>query len=132
MNKVIIMGRMANDPELRTTQNGISVTSFTVAVDRPKLSKDEERKTDWIDVVAWRSTAEFVCKYFHKGDPIVVNGTLQSRNWEDKECNKRKNIEVQADGVEFVPRTKETEKSEKPKENDEFMAVDDEDLPFDI
>lgn len=132
MNKVIIMGRMANDPELRTTQNGISVTSFTVAVDRPKLSKDEERKTDWIDVVAWRSTAEFVCKYFHKGDPIVVNGTLQSRNWEDKEGNKRKNIEVQADGVEFVPRTKETEKSEKPKENDEFMAVDDEDLPFDI
>lgn len=132
MNKVVLMGRMAADPELRTTQSGISVTSFTVAVDRPKLSKDEERKTDWIDIVAWRSTAEFVCKYFHKGDPIVVNGTLQSRNWEDKEGNKRKNIEVQADGVEFVPRTKETEKAEKPKENDEFMAVDDEDLPFDI
>lgn len=132
MNKVVLMGRMAADPELRTTQSGISVTGFTLAVDRPYVKKGEDRQTDWIDIVAWRQNAEFVCKYFHKGDPIVVNGTLQSRNWEDKEGNKRKNIEVQADGVEFVPRTKETEKAEKPKENDEFMAVDDEDLPFDI
>lgn len=131
MNKVIIMGRMANDPELRTTQNGISVTSFTIAVDRPKL-KDREQETDWIDVVAWRQTAEFVCKYFGKGSPIIVSGTLQSRNWEDKAGQKRKAIEVLADGVEFVPKTKETEKAEKPKENDDFMAVDDEDLPFDI
>lgn len=131
MNKVIIMGRMAADPELRTTQSGISVTSFTVAVDRPKL-KDNEQETDWIDVVAWRHTAEFVCRYFGKGSPIIVSGTLQSRNWEDKAGQKRKAIEVLADGVEFVPKTKETDKAEKPKENDEFMAVDDEDLPFDI
>lgn len=129
MNKVMIMGRMANDPELRTTQSGISVTSFTVAVERPPV-KDKERETDWIDVVAWRGTAEFICKYFGKGSPIIVSGTLQSRNWEDKEGNKRKAVEVQADGVEFVPKTKDTKAGQK--ENDAFTEVDDEDLPFDI
>lgn len=133
MNKVIIMGRMAGDPELRTTQNGTSVTSFTVAVDRPKM-KDREQETDWIDVVAWRQTAEFICRYFGKGSPIIVSGTLQSRNFEDKAGQKRKTIEVLADGVEFLPKTKDG-KTETKAETvrdvpDDFVVVDGEDVPF--
>ncbi|MBO5955175.1 MAG: single-stranded DNA-binding protein, partial [Clostridia bacterium] len=98
MNKAIIMGRIATEPELRQTNDGKSVTSFTVAVDRPG-THGENKKTDWIDVVAWRNTSEFVCKYFQKGSPIIVEGVITSRNWEDKAGQKRKNIEIVADNV---------------------------------
>ena len=102
LNRIVIMGRLVRDPELRTTQTGISVTSFTMAVDRDFKNKDtNEKNTDFIDVVAWRQTAEFVCKYMTKGRMAVVEGRLQMRDWTDKEGNKRTSAEVVADNVYF-------------------------------
>lgn len=125
MNKVFTIGRFAADPELKTTGSGVAVTSFTIAVDRP-YSKGE-KQTDWLDVVAWRSTAEFICKHFRKGDGIIVEGTIQTRNWEDKNGQKRKAVEIVAENVEFLPRGK----NENAKtENDKFVPADFEDLPF--
>ncbi|MBQ6543311.1 MAG: single-stranded DNA-binding protein, partial [Clostridia bacterium] len=89
LNCAIIMGRLVADPELRTTTSGISVTSFRVAVDRNFIRAGEERQADFIDVVAWRQTAEFVTKYFHKGSMIAVQGSIQTRNYEDRNGNKR-------------------------------------------
>ena len=101
LNKIFIMGRLTRDPELRRTQSGTAVTSFSLAVDRDYKSQSGEKETDFIDVVAWRSTAEFVSKYFTKGRMIVVSGRLQIRNWTDKEGNKRRSAEVVADNVYF-------------------------------
>ena len=100
LNSVIIMGRLTADPELRTTPNGLSVTSFTVAVDRNYKSGDE-RQTDFISVVAWRGTADFVTRFFKKGQMIAVQGSLQVRNYEDKNGNKRTAYDVVADNVSF-------------------------------
>ena len=100
LNSVIIMGRLTADPELRTTTNGLSVTSFTVAVDRNYKSGDE-RQTDFISVVAWRGTADFVTRFFKKGQMIAVQGSLQVSNYEDKNGNKRTNYDVVADNVSF-------------------------------
>ena len=100
LNSVIIMGRLTADPELRTTPSGLSVTSFTVAVDRNYKSGDE-RQTDFISVVAWRGTADFVTRFFKKGQMIAVQGSLQVRNYEDKNGNKRTAYEVVADNVSF-------------------------------
>ena len=100
LNSVIIMGRLTADPELRTTTNGLSVTSFTVAVDRNYKSGDE-RQTDFISVVAWRGTADFVTRFFKKGQMIAVQGSLQVRNYEDKNGNKRTAYDVVADNVSF-------------------------------
>jgi len=102
LNVVALMGRMVKDPELRTTQSGISVTSFTLAVDRSYVEQGEERQADFIDVVAWRGTAEFVCKYFRKGQLAAVQGSIQTRNYTDKDGNKRKAFEVVADNVHFA------------------------------
>ena len=102
LNHITIMGRLTRDPELRTTQAGVSVTSFTVAVDRDFGGRDGgERQTDFIDCVAWRSTGEFVSKYFHKGSMIVVSGRLQSRKWQDRDGNNRTSWEINADNVYF-------------------------------
>ena len=102
LNHIVIMGRLARDPELRRTGSGIAVTSFTLAVDRDFAPKDgSERETDWIDCVAWRQTGEFVSKYFTKGRMAVVSGRLQIRNWTDKDGNKRRAAEVVADNVYF-------------------------------
>ena len=101
LNTAILMGRLTKDPELRTTQNGTSVTSFTVAVDREYVRQGEERQTDFINVVAWRQTAEFVSRYFQKGSMIAVQGSIQTRNYEDKNGNKRTAVEVIADKVSF-------------------------------
>ena len=101
LNKIVIMGRLAKDPELRRTQSGVSVTSFRIACDRDFKSQSGEKETDWIDVVAWRSTAEFVSKYFSKGRMAIVEGRLQTRDWTDKEGNKRVATEVVADNVYF-------------------------------
>ncbi len=102
LNHIVIMGRLTRDPELRTTQSGVSVTSFTVAVDRDFGGRDGgERQTDFIDCVAWRQTGEFVSKYFHKGSMIVVSGRLQSRKWQDREGNNRTSWEIVADNVYF-------------------------------
>ena len=102
LNHIVIMGRLTRDPELRRTGSGIAVASFTVAVDRDYGGRDGgERETDFIDCVAWRSTGEFVSKYFAKGSMIVVSGRLQIRGWTDKDGNKRRSAEVVADNVYF-------------------------------
>ena len=101
LNKVIIMGRLVKDPELRRTQSGTAVTSFRIAVDRDFKSQDGSKQADFFDVVAWRATAEFVSKYFTKGRMAVVEGRLQIRDWTDKDGNKRRSAEVVADQVYF-------------------------------
>ena len=101
LNKIFIMGRLTRDPELRRTQSGTPVTSFSLAVDRDFKSQSGEKETDFIDVVAWRSTAEFVAKYFTKGRMAVVEGRLQMRDWTDKDGNKRRSAEVVADNLYF-------------------------------
>lgn len=102
LNKIIIMGRLGKDPELRHTQSGVAVASFRLAVDRDFKDKGTgERVTDWIDVVAWRQTGEFVSRYFTKGRVAVVEGRLQIRDWTDREGNKRRSAEVVADNVYF-------------------------------
>lgn len=100
LNHITIMGRLTRDPELRTTQSGVSVASFTVAVDRD-YAQGGQRDTDFIDCVGWRQTGEFVSKYFQKGSMIVVDGRLQSRHWEDRDGNKRVNWEINADRCYF-------------------------------
>jgi single stranded DNA-binding protein len=97
LNKIFIMGRLTRDPELRRTQSGTAVTSFSLAVDRDYKSQSGEKETDFIDVVAWRSTAEFVSKYFTKGRMAVVEGRLQIHDWKDKDGNNRHSAEVVAD-----------------------------------
>ena len=102
LNHIVIMGRLTRDPELRRTQSGTPVVSFSLAVDRDFASREGgERQTDFIDVVAWRGTAEFVSKYFSKGRMAVVSGRLQIRDWQDKEGNKRRTAEVVAENVYF-------------------------------
>ena len=102
LNRIILMGRLTRDPELRHTQSGTAVASFTLAVDRDFKSRDGgERATDFIDIVAWRSTAEFVSKYFTKGRMAVVEGRLQIRDWTDRDGGKRRSAEVIADNVYF-------------------------------
>lgn len=101
LNKIFIMGRLTRDPELRRTQNGTAVTSFTLAVDRDFKNADGTKETDFIDCVVWRQTAEFVSKYFTKGRMAVVEGRLQIRDWQDKDGNKRRNAGVIADNVYF-------------------------------
>ena len=101
LNKIILMGRLTRDPELRRTQSGTAVTSFSLAVDRDFKSQNGEKETDFIDVVAWRSTAEFVSKYFTKGRMAVVEGRLQIRDWTDRDGGKRRSAEVIADNVYF-------------------------------
>ena len=138
LNRIIIMGRLVRDPELRTTQSGTSVTSFTLAVDRDFKGQNGEKETDFIEVVAWKNTAEFVAKHFTKGRMAVVEGRLQIRNWTDKDGNKRNTAEVVADNVYFGDSKKEDSKKEDstaPSYNapsSQFAEIDDDegDLPF--
>lgn len=114
LNHISIMGRMVRDPELKQTQSGIPVTNFTLAVDRDFSGRDGgEKETDFIDVVCWRNTAEFVSKYFSKGRMAIVAGRLQMRKWTDKEGNKRVSAEVVADNVYFGDSKKE-EQTNRP------------------
>lgn len=108
LNCAVIMGRLVADPELRTTTSGISVISFRVAVDRNFVRQGEERQADFIDVVAWRQTAEFVSRYFRKGSMIAVQGSIQTRNYEDRNGNKRTAVEIVADNVSFCGSKAET------------------------
>ena len=101
LNQIIIMGRLTRDPELRRTGSGTAVTSFSLAVDRDFKSQSGEKETDFIDIVAWRNTAEFVSKYFTKGRMAVVEGRLQIRDWKDKDGNNRRSAEVVADNIYF-------------------------------
>ena len=103
LNHIIVMGRFVSDPELRKTGAGVSVASFTLAVDRDLANKQTgEKETDFVDIVAWRQTADFVSKYFSKGRMAVVSGRLQIRNWTDRDGNKRRTAEVIADNVYFA------------------------------
>lgn len=102
LNVAVLMGRLVADPELRHTTSDIAVTSFTIAVDRSYVKSGAERQADFIDIVAWRSTAEFVCKYFRKGQLIAVQGSIQTRSYQDKDGNKRKAFEIVADNVHFA------------------------------
>ena len=102
LNHIVLMGRLTRDPELRRTQSGLPVASFSLAVDRDFTPRDGgEKQTDFIDIVAWRNTAEFVSKYFSKGSMAVVSGRLQIRDWQDNNGNKRRSAEVVADNVYF-------------------------------
>ena len=129
-NKVILMGRLTAAPELKQTGNGVSVTSFTLAVDR-KYQKDTEKKADFITVVAWRQTAEFICKYFGKGSAILICGELQTRSWTDDAGKKHYATEVMASEVSFAESKKSSETAAPEADADGFVRVDpDEDLPF--
>lgn len=140
LNVAAIMGRLTADPELRHTQNDIAVTSFTVAVDRSYARAGTERQTDFIDVVAWRQTAEFVCKYFSKGRLAVVEGRLQSRTYTDREGAKRKAVELVADNIYFAdskivspppPEGNADERSLPPQPTNDYNEMDEEgELPF--
>ena len=127
LNNITIMGRICNEIELRRTGNGVAVASFTVAVDRDFKSEGGEKETDFIDCVAWRQTGEFVQKYFAKGRMIVVTGRLQTRNWTDKEGNKRKTSEVKVENAYFGD-SKNT--SAAPAQNFAPIEEADEGLPF--
>ena len=135
LNCAIIMGRLTADPELRKTPSNLSVTSFTVAVDR-KYNKDEEKIADFINVVAWRGSADFVCKYFKKGQMIAVQGEIQTRSYDDKDGIKRWVTEIIADNVSFCGSksngTTQTENiaSMTPAVDMSQVANDDEGLPF--
>ena len=111
LNRVVLMGRLTRDPEIRRTGSGTPVTSFTLAVDRD-FKSNGEKEADFIDVVAWRNTAEFVSKYFSKGRMAVVEGRLQIRDWTDKDGNKRRNAEIIVSNVYFGDR-RETTKQEQ-------------------
>ena len=138
-NKAILIGRLTATPELKRTQAGTSVTSFTLAVDRRFSGKDGDRKADFINCTAWRGTAEFICKHFGKGDPLGVDGSIQTRSYEDKNGNKRTVTEVVVDNAFFVAGKAKSD-SKEPDEpevsmpangNDDFQEVEPEgDLPF--
>ncbi len=107
LNRVILMGRLTSDPELKTTPSGVSVTSFSIAVDRNYVKSGEERKADFFNIVCWRNTAEFVCRYFGKGSLIAVEGQLQSRSYQAKDGTNRYVVEVVADNVSFTGERRE-------------------------
>ena len=140
LNKIIIMGRLTRDPELRRTGSGTAVTSFSLACDRDFKSQSGEKETDFIEVVAWKNTAEFVSKYFSKGRMAVVEGRLQIRDWTDKDGGKRRSAEVVAENVYFAD-SKRSESNDNQKENfnalsgrlsDDFVPISEEDgeIPF--
>lgn len=141
LNVVALQGRLTKDPELRTTSNGTSVSVFTLAVDRSYAPKGEERKADFVTVVAWRNTAEFVNKYFTKGQMMAVSGSIQTRNYEDKNGNKRTAVEVLANEVNFcgdkreaAPETRGEPQYQAPPQQpaqfDDYDDLSDDDLPF--
>ena len=130
LNNVVIMGRLTRDPELRRTQSGTAVTSFTMAVDRDFKSQSGEKETDFIDVVAWRNTGEFAAKYLAKGRMAAVEGRIQVRDWQDKDGNRRKSVEVVADDVYFAD-SKRDSKPQESRDKQEFDEIEDDgDLPF--
>lgn len=125
LNKCFLLGRLTKDPEIRRTNGGTAVTSFTLAVDRD-FKTNGEKDTDFIEVVAWRNTAEFVSKYFSKGRMAIVEGRLQIRDWTDKNGNKRRTAEVVADNVYFGDSKKENKQEPEYKQAD-FAEISEED-----
>ena len=139
LNRIILMGRLTRDPELRRTGSGTAVTSFSLAVDRDFKSQSGEKETDFIEVVAWKNTAEFVSKYFSKGRMAIVEGRLQIRDWVDKDGGKRRSAEVVADNVYFGDSKRDSDSGVVPSYSDtpngmtpDFSEIGEEDgdLPF--
>ena len=133
LNSAVVMGRLTKDPELRYTTNNTAVLYFTVAVDRIYSKPGEERQTDFIDVVAWSKTAEFVDRYFEKGQKIIVEGSLQTRTYTDKNGNKRKAVELVARQVHFAEGKKQQNTMPEPSDSDipdGYAEVEDLDVPF--
>lgn len=126
LNHVDLMGRLTRDPELRHTQAGKAVASITLAVERDYTAPGAEKETDFVDIVLWGNTAEFVSKYFSKGRMAAVSGRLQIRNWQDKDGNKRRSAEVVASNIYFADSKKETSGTQEFSE----LTDDDPDLPF--
>ena len=127
LNHIVLMGRLTRDPELRYTQSQTAVASFSLAVDRDFGGRDGgEKQTDFIDIVVWRQTAEFVSKYFTKGSMVAVSGRLQLRDWTDREGNKRRNAEVVADNVYFAEskRSREDNAGGYRSGNDSYQSYD--------
>lgn len=132
LNRIVLMGRLTKKPELRRTQSGVAVTSFSLAVERDYKDAEGNRETDFIDVVAWRSTAEFAAKYLDKGRMAAVTGPLQGRSWQDKEGNNRRSMEVLADSLYFADsKREEATRRGVDVSADDFQEVEDDgDLPF--
>lgn len=133
LNKVILIGRLTADPELKQTPSGVAVTSFTIAVDR-QATKEGKKETDFINIVAWRKTAEFISKYFNKGSAIIVCGSIQTRSWKDSESKNRYATEVVASEVSFAEAKKASANisiTAEENKSESFVEVDDADgLPF--
>ena len=123
MNRVILMGRLTADPELRQTPQGTSVTSFTIAVDR-RIKTENGQQADFITCVAWRKTAEFICRYFQKGRMIAIEGQIQSRSWDTQDGKRQYATEVIVDNVSFTGEKPQTENT------DGFTYLPDDDTPF--
>lgn len=144
INNVVLMGRICQYPELKTTNTGITVTSFSLAVDRSYVRAGEERQADFINIVAWRGTAEFIAKYFQKGSMIAIQGSIQTRSYEDGQGNKRYAFEVVASNVSFCGSKAENGQATTQKDTNDsvesfsnnlvtgdFSTIDyDEELPF--
>ena len=131
LNKGILMGRLTRDPELRHTQSGTAVCSFTLAIDRDRKDANGEKQTDFIDCVAWNKQAEFVAQWFSKGMMAIVVGRIQSRKWQDQNGNNRTAIEINCDDVSFGE-TKKNRDSNSGRQNSDFadMPEEDSDVPF--
>ena len=131
LNHIVLMGRLTRDPELRRTGSGGAVASFSLAVDRDYAAQGAEKETDFVDIVAWRNTAEFVSKYFAKGRMAVVTGRLQIRNWQDKDGNKRRTAEIVADSVYFGDSKRDGGDTVQSEPQGSFSEIEDDgNLPF--
>ena len=137
LNHITAAGRLTKDPELRRTQNGVAVASFTIACDRDIKDASGNKQTDFIDCGAWRNTAEFVDKYFTRGRMAIVSGRLQIREWTDNNGNKRRNAEILAESVYFADSKRAVENTEKNETKEaaqtvdfDQVEIDDDDLPF--
>mgnify|MGYP002771820161 CR=1 FL=1 len=125
LNKIVLMGRLTRDPELRQTPTGNSVVSFTLACDRDFAAHGAEKETDFVDIVAWRGTAEMIDKYFSKGRMMIVTGRLQIRNWQDKDGNKRRSAEIVAENVYFGDFKPQSGQSQQAAQSAEFSQLPD-------
>ena len=132
MNKAILLGRIVKNPELKQTQSGTSVCNFTIAVDRKYKNQDGKRETDFIPCVAWRHTAEFIEKYFHKGERIAVEGEIRPRSWEDDQGQKRYVTEVVVSDAYFCESYSHTQNDTQTDNNSPVAAPDEYGLPFDM
>jgi len=136
LNRYLAIGRFVADPDLKQTQNGVSVTTFTLAVDKPYNKENQHPEANFLDCVAWRGTAEFITRYFSKGKRILIEGSLQTRTYTDKNGNKRKVVEVLVDNVSFIDKREANDTtnyntvSEYSPEEQEEPETDEDDMPF--